>query len=168
MTGSGAAAPAKAREAATTDDGVTEDLDAAVHRILREKNGLFHLHVVDFMAAHLADCCAVFSDLHEMQVFTVVAQRYLRDRVSHENGGAPERRAVSASRIAAQTGMSRETVRRKLAALEARGWIEKTERATWRMTISNGHVDVASSLEDFTKREIRRIVRLGRAIRPLI
>jgi CRP-like cAMP-binding protein len=154
------------------DHVVAEDMDTIVDRIMRSHWAVFHLHFVDFMAAHLSDCCAVFDgDLHEMLVFTIVAQRYLRDRVAEgdsQTSTGAERRSLSASRIAAQTGMPRETVRRKLAALQARGWVERTDRAEWRMAVSNGRAAVALTLADFTRREMRRVIKLGRALKPLV
>lgn len=149
-----------------------EDLDAALERIIRDHNTIFHFHVAEFMAVHLSDCCDVFDgDLHEMLVFTVMAQRYLREQMilpDEEDALRDSRRVVSATRIAAQTGMPRETVRRKLAALQARGWVEKTGRAEWRIAVVNGHTAVKPALEDFVRREVRRVVKLGRALRPLL
>lgn len=151
-----------------------EDIDAALDRVSREHHALFHHHVTEFMASHLSDCCNAFDgDLHEMLVFTIIAQRYLREQVaSQSEDAAPareERRAVSATRIAAQTGMPRETVRRKLASLQARGWVEKTGRADWRIALCpDGRAMARFGLEDFMKREARRVIRFARALKPMV
>jgi hypothetical protein len=150
----------------------SEDLEAALERGSQEHQIVFHHHVTEFMAAHLADCCAVFDgDLHKMLVFTILAQRYLRDELaSQADREAPveERRGISATRIAAQTGMPRETVRRKLVALQARGWVEKFGRADWRIAINGGHAAAGVELEDFIQREIRRVLRFARALKPIV
>jgi hypothetical protein len=153
--------------------GGADDFEAALDRVSREHVMIFHHHFTEFMASHLTDCCSVFDgDLHEMLVFTILAQRYLRDLMAsqQEYGDAPadDRRAVSATRIAAQTGMPRETVRRKLAALQARGWIEKIGRADWRIAFTGEEVAARLELDDFVKREIRRVVRFARALKPIV
>lgn len=148
-----------------------EELEAALERVSREHHISFHHHLTEFMASHLVDCCSVFGgDLHEMLVFTMVAQRYLRDHVAQQEGDAPgeERRTVSATRIAAATGMPRETVRRKLAALQARGWVEKTGRADWRIAMSGDGARARLQLEDFMRRETRRALRFARALKPIV
>jgi hypothetical protein len=148
-----------------------DDFEAALERVSREHYILFHHHLTEFMASHLTDCCTVFDgDLHEMLVFTIIAQRYLRDQLAQQEGETPveERRAVSATRIAAQTGMPRETVRRKLAALQARGWVEKTGRADWRISLAGGSAAARLDLEDFLRRETRRVLRFARALKPIV
>lgn len=155
------------------DNRVTaDDLDSALDRMSREHETVFHYHLTEFMASHLTDCCTVFDgDLHEMLVFTILAQRYLRDQVArlHETEAQPEeRRVISATRIAAQTGMPRETVRRKLQALQARGWVEKTGRAEWRIAVTDGQATARLGLEDFLRREARRVIRFTRALKPIV
>jgi hypothetical protein len=148
----------------------TEDVEGALDRIFREHMLSFQFHFADFMGAHLVDCCSIFDgDLHEMLVFTLVAQRYLRERLTTPEGAAGgERRAVSAARIAAQTGMPRETVRRKLLSLESRGWLEKAGRAGWRVAVAEGRVRAGIGLDDFLEREVRRTVKFARAVRPYL
>lgn len=148
-----------------------EDLEAALERGSREHELLFHHHVTEFMASHLIDCCTVFGDLHEMLVFTILAQRFLRDQIASQvdkDAPSDERRGMSATRIAAQTGMPRETVRRKLAALQSRGWVEKTGRADWRLAFAGEHAAAGLELDDFIKREIRRVLRFARALKPIV
>ena len=150
-----------------------DDLEAALERVSREHHIVLHHHLTEFMASHLIDCCGVFDgDLHEMLVFTILAQRYLRDHIAAQHGDAEtpdgERRAISATRIAAQTGMPRETVRRKLAALQARGWVEKTGRADWRIAVTDGSATAGLELEDFLAREARRVLRFARALKPIV
>jgi hypothetical protein len=155
------------------DDRVAaEDLGAALEGGSREQQILFHHHVTEFMASHLADCCAVFDgDLHEMLVFTILAQRFLRDQIASQvDRDLPldDRRGISATRISAQTGMPRETVRRKLLALQARGWVEKIGRADWRIAITGGQAAAELELQDFIQREIRRVLRFARALKPIV
>jgi hypothetical protein len=144
-----------------------EDAEGTLDRIVREHMLSFQLHLADFMGAHLSDCCTIFDgDLHEMLVFTILAQRYLRERVT--DAADAERRPVSAARVAAQTGVPRETVRRKLLSLEARGWVEKAGRSGWRVAIADGRVQAGIGLDDFLHREVRRTVKFARAVKAYL
>jgi hypothetical protein len=147
------------------EHSTAEDVEGALDRIVREHMLAFQMHLADFMGAHLSDCCTIFDgDLHEMLVFTILAQRYLREQVTNASEGRP----VSAARIAAQTGVPRETVRRKLLSLETRGWVEKADRSGWRVAVADGQVQAGIGLDDFLHREVRRTVKFARAVKPYL
>jgi DNA-binding transcriptional regulator YhcF (GntR family) len=150
------------------EPGAAEAVEGALDRIVREHMLPFQLHLAEFMGAHLSDCCTIFDgDLQEMLVFTIVAQRYLRERLA-QPGADAQRRPVSAARIAAQTGVPRETVRRKLLSLEARGWVEKAGRSGWRVAVADGRTRAAIGLDDFLHREVRRTVKFAHAVKAYL
>jgi hypothetical protein len=77
-------------------------------------------------------------DLDLLLILTVIGQRRFQQRLApgaltYENfGAAPSRidggATVNAHSLSASTGMPRETVRRKVAVLVERGWIERDAR----------------------------------------
>ena len=86
--------------------------------------------LVEFLTAHMSDISKAFNgDLQQALVLAVIGQVRLRARrQAHIKGDAlppPEELAITASRLADVTGIPRETVRRKLKLLEARGWIAR-------------------------------------------
>jgi len=90
----------------------------------------FQYAFVEFLVAHLTDVAKAFDgDLHQALSLAVIGQVRLRALVQAELTGdavpAPEALAITASRLADVSGIPRETVRRKLKLLEARGWIAR-------------------------------------------
>ena len=71
---------------------------------------------------------------------------------------------ISASRLADVTGIPRETVRRKLASLQADGWIERTDDGSWRLKIEGGEARAQRDLAELDARGIRRGARLLTAL----
>lgn len=86
--------------------------------------------LVEFLVAHLADIARAFDgDLQQPLILAVIGQVRIRPRRQAEKAGdpspPPSELAITASRLADVTGIPRETVRRKLKLLEARGWIAR-------------------------------------------
>ncbi len=77
-------------------------------------------------------------------------------------------RLISASRIADVTGIPRQTVRRKLAALEARGWVERTRSATYSLVVTPEGSPAGRDLGEIDRRSIERVARLFCSLSSLL
>lgn len=83
-------------------------------------------------------------DLDQMLVLAVIGDRKLArrasvaepsyDRLGYSEMRDPSSVAINPHSIAEYTGIPRETVRRKVAALVARGWVERSEKGDLRTT----------------------------------
>jgi DNA-binding MarR family transcriptional regulator len=123
----------------------------------------FQYCFVDFFVDHLGDLSREFGgDLHQMMVLAVVGQariRAVRDAV--EQGAEPaQMTGISASRLADITGVPRQTVRRKLAALRARGWVVQLPDDSWSIAAQHEAGSVRDSLAEVDRRAIARVARL--------
>jgi DNA-binding transcriptional ArsR family regulator len=132
---------------------------AGVEARLRERYLDAQYAYVQYLSEHLADCARAFDgDLAQLLVLAVLGQERLEAVRRDGPSAAPS--AMNATRIADVTGLPRETVRRKLARLEARGWIHRVDRAGWVLTsddeISNARLDLA----DLDARGLARLARL--------
>jgi 7-alpha-hydroxysteroid dehydrogenase len=67
---------------------------------------------------------------------------------------------ISASRLADITAIPRQTVRRKLMALEQIGWARQTADQTWCLTVREGGTSLRSELAETDARAMERIARL--------
>jgi DNA-binding IclR family transcriptional regulator len=74
---------------------------------------------------------------------------------------------MSASRIADVTGLSRETVRRKLDALSDLGWVEQGPDRRWQISKVEGATTLRDDLKDLDSRGLQRLARLYAALTPL-
>jgi DNA-binding MarR family transcriptional regulator len=142
---------------------------------VRERYGLFQYHFVEFLAAHLADCSRVFrGDLQQLLVLAILGQVYLRAYLDASpdaklpRAEVPVTAAITASRIADVTGIPRETVRRKLAALERRGWIERAGDRGWRLLVREGVAEARRDLADLDQRGIERMARILTALKTYL
>jgi DNA-binding IclR family transcriptional regulator len=85
--------------------------------------------------------------------------RAVRDAV--EQGAEPaQMTGISASRLADITGVPRQTVRRKLAALRARGWVVQLPDDSWSIAAQHEAGSVRDSLAEVDRRAIARVARL--------
>jgi DNA-binding IclR family transcriptional regulator len=66
------------------------------------------------------------------------------------------------------TGIPRETVRRKLAILEDRGWIERTPTSAWRLVVSRQEAAARVDLNDIDQRAMTRVARLFSELETLV
>lgn len=113
---------------------------------------------VQFLTEHLADLSRVFAgDLQQMLVLALIGQAQINAVLS---GNAGAGKSLSASRIADVSGIPRETVRRKLTALEDNGWIERDDAQRWQLRMSDGFASARAALNDLDRRAIARIARL--------
>lgn len=154
--------------AASVDD---EASAAAAKRVY----AIQQYHFVEFLTEHLADCSRTFDgDLQQMLVLAIIGQVYLRARLNagpegdHGLSGSSVAAAISASRIADVTGIPRETVRRKLAALARRGWIEQADKVGWRLVVRDGAASARSDLMELDRRGAERVSRMVRALKPFV
>ena len=149
-----------------------DEVERASERVLQNSFSPFQYHFVEFLAAHLKDSASLFNgDLEEMLVCVVLGRANLRDEMSQstpkKTGGA-ERSSLSAARLSELTGIPRETVRRKLKSLENRGWATRVGRSGWRLALQGETPVLRSELQDFLRREIRRLVKLVRNLQEFI
>ncbi len=122
---------------------------------------------VHFLTEHLADCARSFEgDLGRMLVLAILGQSLLQAYARKESGAAAG--ALSASRIADVSGLPRETVRRKLAALAGRGWVRQIEGGAWVIVRVEGGVPVRMELADLDARGLARLARLHAAIERIV
>lgn len=127
---------------------------------------IYQYAFVEFVVDHLTDLARSFEgDLQKMLLLAVIGQRRLR--AIREAGGDPravpaERMSVSASRLADVTGIPRESVRRKLARMEERGWIAQAADGGWFILADESGTDtrVRRDLAEVDLRSRRRVARL--------
>jgi DNA-binding MarR family transcriptional regulator len=122
---------------------------------------------VEFLVAHLTDIAKAFDgDLQQALILAVIGQVRLRARRQAEVSGdalpPPEDLSITASRLADVTGIPRETVRRKLKLLEARGWIaRRPDGAVYLVADTSGRdVPVRSHFADQDERSRRQVALL--------
>lgn len=119
----------------------------------------YQYRAVQFIVEHLVDVSKAFDgDLQEMLVLAVIGQMSL-----HAHNTQPERLdlpGISASRLADVTGIARQTVRRKLAHLAARGWIEQGSDAAWRLIRQGDGSPARRDLSELDQRKMRRFAEL--------
>ncbi len=131
----------------------------------------FQYRFVEFLVEHLTDLSREFrGDLQMPMILAIIGQVMIHsmqkgDESAEAGQGAA---AISASRIADITGISRQTVRRKLAALERLGWIEQLPGRSWRLRMDGGRATAQSDLAQLDAREIRRVAFLFAELERLV
>jgi CRP-like cAMP-binding protein len=128
----------------------------------------YQYRFVEFFADHLADLSRAFAgDLQAAMVLAIVGQvrlRAMRETLARgeKPGEALPGDGTTASRIADVTGIPRQTVRRKLLAMKARGWIRQDDDGRWRIVAETDGVTtpVRRDLAEFDRRAMARIARL--------
>lgn len=127
----------------------------------------YQYKVVQFVVEHLSDVGKAFrGDLQAMLVLAVVGQVHINahrkpDGTYRNAGQVPrERLSTSATRVADVTGIPRQTVRRKLDALEELGWILRNDDSTYRLAVDDGTSVAHRALLDTDARAVRRFARL--------
>jgi DNA-binding MarR family transcriptional regulator len=131
---------------------------------IRDNYAYFQYYLVEFVTEHLIDLAQTFDgDLQQVLVLAVIGQTFLNggDMAWSETGETA--RGISASRISDVIRVPRQTVRRKLEALRARGWIEQCTDQTWRMVIRDGQAIAAEDLAGVDARGMNRGLRLALA-----
>lgn len=122
---------------------------------------------VEFLIGHMVDAAsAVDGDYQEMLVLAVLGQARLGAVRAAANSGSTSldveaaAESTNASRIADITKIPRQSVRRKLASLEARGWIERDDAGAYRLVSSGGQSTARHDLAETDRRAIDRVARL--------
>ncbi len=148
---------------------------AAVAAALDGQYVVYQYTFVEFFIDHLVDVSRAFrGDLQEMLVLAVIGQSWINAvRTARADGIEaadlpPERTSTSATRIADVTGIPRQTVRRKLAALDQRGWILRNEDGSCRLAHTDGQTAAKRDLSDIDRRALRRVARLFADLEALV
>jgi DNA-binding MarR family transcriptional regulator len=129
----------------------------------------YQYHAVEFVVGHLADLSKQFrGDLQQMLVLAIIGQMELHHRLTHADPDAASRPSIGASRIADVTGIPRQTVRRKLASLSERGWIEADGAALWRLKIVDASALARTDLSEVDRRKMRRLAELYASLETII
>lgn len=135
----------------------------------------FQYRFVEFFIDHLADLSRAFrGDLQAMIVLALIGQVHMRAMRQAALAGQdpsalpPERLSISASRIADVTGIPRQTVRRKLEALERRGWALRGETGAYRLALRDGTAAARIDLEAVDRRALARVARLFRDLEAIV
>lgn len=124
----------------------------------------YQYRLVEFLAEHLADVSRTFDgDMHAPVILANIGQVTLQAaaRDSGKNfGDTPaNRRGMTACRLADVTGIPRETVRRKLAGMAERGWIERQD-GYWVLTLAGEEAKVRQDILPLDRRSLQRAARL--------
>lgn len=135
----------------------------------------YQYHFVEFFTAHLADCSRAFGgDLQEMLVLAIIGQMHLKAHLDGQNASAgvnrlkPKPPQITASRVADASGIPRETVRRKLAKLADRGWVQKETAGAWGLVMIDGTAKARDGLSDLDRRAIARVAGLHARLQMLL
>lgn len=142
----------------------------AIENRFREVYPQFQYAYVEFLAEHLTDLSREFGgDLQPAIILAVLGQRMIQARIAVDGGaGTIPPPVMAVARIADVTGIPRETVRRKLAELERRGWVERHKEGGYTLRTVNGEAPARADLKALDDRGIARAARLFTALRALL
>lgn len=134
----------------------------------------YQYHFVEFFTEHLADCSRAFGgDLQLMLVLALMGQMHLQALVAQKQN--PDHLAqivrdqkITASRLADASGIPRETVRRKLAKLEALRWVEKESSGAWRLIIAEHGSNARQDLAELDQRAMARIAAFYHKLQSIV
>ena len=134
----------------------------------------FQYLLVDFMAEHLADASRAFKgDMQSAVLIAIIGQVTLQAVTAARAAGRaiddipPDRRGISTFRLADATGIPRETVRRKLVAMERIGWLKREENF-WFLTFTGEDATARHDLAAVDGRSIGRAARFYAGVTPLV
>lgn len=146
-----------------------------VAQVFGEDYRAYQYCFVEFLIEHLSDVSRTFrGDLQAALVLALVGQAWLGAARSAAAAGAgpetlpPARTSTSASRIADITGIPRQTVRRKLARLEDRGWIRRNADGSVRLVAEGGETAARRDLSEIDRRALLRVARLFADLEGLV
>jgi predicted transcriptional regulator len=144
-----------------------------VRQVFEENYLEYQYRFVEFFIEHLSDVSRTFrGDLQAVVVLALVGQLQLRELrlAGKQDAGSlpPERLSIAASRIADITGIPRQTVRRKLAALEDRGWVVRNAEGAFRIAVKDGQATAKTDLSELDARSLDRVARLFRDLETLV
>lgn len=125
-------------------------------------------HFVQMMTDHLADCSRAFKgDLQQLVILALIGQVHL-EHYRKNNGDITVARGISTSRLADLTGISRQTIRRRLERLAKNDWIEPTILGSWRIKVNKGAAQAGKDLGDLDRRNRDRIAKFIGSVAPLL
>jgi hypothetical protein len=146
--------PENHRDSSATD---LEGVGAAVETAMDEHFADAQYVWTSFLVEHLVALRQRFGDLDMAMLLTVIGLTALKAA----QGGQPLDTPVNAHSLSLVTGIPRETVRRKLAVLADRGWIEAAPAGGWRLTLDSENDSRARrDLQDLTQDTKRRLAGL--------
>jgi hypothetical protein len=128
-------------------------------------------HAIEFFVAQLIDFRKVFDgDLDEMLIFLLLARYHLREEVIHTPSDVEyfPVHSLSLTRLSEITEIPRETVRRKLLAMEKRGLVQKDAQDKWQVSVRHGSPVIRTKYAEYWQREMKRLVRLVKALAPFV
>lgn len=135
----------------------------------------YQYRFVEFFVEHLEDVSRVFrGDLQQMLVLAIIGQVKLRAiraaGLMAQDPLSPTllRDGISASRIADVTAIPRQTVRRKLALLQQRGWVEQLPDNSWTICHRDGITGARVDLAEVDQRAIERVAHLFTDLETLV
>ena len=117
----------------------------------------------EIVTVELIDLSQVFSgDLHQMLILAVLGRMHIGARISGAWEPPAPPPSMSASRLSELTAIPRQTVRRKLLDMKAKGWLVQDDRQEWRLAMQDGTSNAHRFLADIDARGIDRAIRLAR------
>ncbi|MFQ0814645.1 hypothetical protein AVM02_02535 [Brucella anthropi] len=147
---------------------------ASVERCFRENQTRYEYSFLEFYAEHLCDVSRTFKgDMQMVLLLATIAQVALRaDLIVANSGGRvqelpPSRRGITTYRLADVTGIPRETTRRKLTAMEKKGWLVR-ENNFWCLAYEGESTRIHIDLADVINRSYRRAARFYVTVTPLV
>lgn len=164
-------APFRLLEMTTADLGCEEE-DEGGDASKAQRRHLLRYQFGEWFTAQLIDAAQAFDgDLQSMLLLAIIGQVHLRRALALREGAedADWRDVqISASRLADITHINRETVRRKLKAMEQRGWLEQTPNASWRLAMRDGRVRAADDLADLDHKTLENFVKMVRRLKEKV
>lgn len=137
-------------------NGLARQAGAAAQAALTDRFVEAQYVWTSFLLEHLVSVRHRLGDLDTVLLLTVIGLPALKAARAGDPPDAP----VNAHSLALVTGIPRETVRRKLAALGRRGWIEPSPKGGWRLVLDpGGAATVNRDLDDITQETNRRVAR---------
>lgn len=125
----------------------------------------FRDHLQEFLTECMIDLSQVFDgDLQQALILAVLARVHIGARMSGAWASPDPPPSMTASRLADLTGIPRQTVRRKLLDMKAKGWLEQDQQHAWRLAMRDGYSNVLFCLADIDVRGINRAIRLARLL----
>lgn len=120
--------------------------------------------LIDFLADHLADISRVFGgDLQQALILVVLGRMHPVAVVGSRRRDVHPPPPMTASQLAETTAIPRQTVRRKLLAMKALGWLEQDDQQAWRLVMSGRRSAASVALHALDARGVHRAMRLAGA-----
>jgi hypothetical protein len=122
----------------------------------------FRDHFHEFLTEQLIDLSQAFNgDLQQMLILAVLGRLYISARMNGAWAPPEPPPSITASRLSGLTVIPRQTVRRKLLEMRAKGWLEQDQRQAWRLAMRDGYSNACRSFSKIDERGIARAIRLA-------